>query len=126
MGGRLHILDFVSRYKRGEEQNPEIMAFLHDAFCQILCNVPAEKALDLLGKAGREQVNIVDRINIYNQVLILSVEDKSLTLDDIFEKVGAKVSPALSVRQVRKYYEGLAKQFGGIQEFKKKSHEIEG
>jgi hypothetical protein len=128
MGGRVHILDFISRYKRDEEQSPEVMAFLHDAFCNILCNVPADKALNLQGKAGRDPVNIIDKIKIYNQVLKMSVQDRGLKLDRIFEAVGSASKPALGVRQVQKYYEECSTQLnlGGINEFRKKSHEIAG
>ena len=35
--------DFVFRHKRGLSQDKRVMDFLHDAFCQILCNVSAEK-----------------------------------------------------------------------------------
>jgi hypothetical protein len=81
--------DFVFRHKRGLSQDKRVMDFLHDAFCQILCNVSAEKALHLKdSKPGPKTSNWERDLRIYEAVIKLYKITKEVrTLDAAFDKL---------------------------------------
>jgi len=82
--------DFVFRHKRGLSQDKRVMDFLHDAFCQILCNVSAEKALHLKdSKPGPKTNSSWERdLRIYEAVIKLhKVTKEPRRLEDVFDKL---------------------------------------
>jgi hypothetical protein len=82
--------NFVYRHKRGLQQDKRVMDFLHDAFCQILCNVPADKALHLKdSKPGPKSNSNWERdLRIYEAVIKLHKITKEVrTLDAAFDKL---------------------------------------
>ena len=72
------LLDFVYRHKRDLPQDKRVMDFLHDAFCQILSNVPAEKALHLKdSKPGPKSNYTWERdLRIYEAVTRLMLKNE--------------------------------------------------
>lgn len=82
------LVDFVLRHKQGLPQAKRVMDFLHDAFCQILSNVPAEKALHLKdSKPGPKTNNWERDLRIYEAVIKLIIKKEAKTLTDAFDKL---------------------------------------
>lgn len=85
------LFDFVYRHKRGLQQDKRVMDFLHDAFCQILCNVPADKALHTKdSKPGPKTINWERDLRIYEAVIKLKISKEAKTVTKAFELIKAK------------------------------------
>jgi len=119
------LFDFVYRHKRGLQQDKRVMDYLHDAFCQILCNVPADKALHTKDSKSGPKTNYWERdLRIYEAVIKLKKIKKEVkTFSDAFDKLereGVYVygwfveKPQIkfySRRTIQKAYERYSKQF---------------
>jgi len=83
------LFDFVYRHKRGLQQDQRVMDYLHDAFCQILCNVPADKALHTKdSKTGPKTSHWERDLRIYEAVIKLyKIKKEARTLDAAFDKL---------------------------------------
>jgi len=82
------LFDFVYRHKRGLQQDQRVMDYLHDAFCQILCNVPADKALHTKdSKPGPKTNNWERDLRIYEAVIKLRLKKEVKRVTDAFDKL---------------------------------------